>query len=212
MDCDTSLFDTAMSMLSYVATWQLTAGYQAARQRQSAHPTMTPFQAFPTADGWIVAGGAKEKFWRQLAGVLGRADLTTDPRFTDFGSRLTHRDELVAELNTAFRARTTADWVDALTSAGVPCAPVNTVAEALADPQVAARETVVETDHPRFGTVRAPASPVRVGDARRTHVRGPRHGEHSREVLADVCGYPPERIRALLDAGAVIDASVAAPR
>lgn len=207
LDCDTSLFDTAIAMLSYVATWQLTRDYAAERQPRSAHPSLTPFQAFRTADGWIVAGGSKEKFWRGLATVTGRPELITDPRYVSFADRLKHRESLTVELTEAFATRTSAAWLDDLTAAGVPCAPVNSVAEALADEQCAARDSVIETTHPRFGTVRAPAGPIRVGARRRTPERAPRHGEHTEAVLAEVCGYDRDRIEALLAAGVIRQAA-----
>jgi crotonobetainyl-CoA:carnitine CoA-transferase CaiB-like acyl-CoA transferase len=196
-DCDVSLFDTAYSMLSYVATWQLTRGHPTRRQARSAHPSITPFQAFPTADGWLVAGGSKEKFWVRMARAIGRQDLLEDERFTGFRSRLEHRDELVKILDSVFETRTTEEWVGVLADAGVPCAPVNDVRAALEDPQVAARDLMVETDHPRFGTVRSIASPVRAGPARGDHRRAPRQGEHNQQVLRDLLHYPPSRIAEL---------------
>jgi crotonobetainyl-CoA:carnitine CoA-transferase CaiB-like acyl-CoA transferase len=196
-DCDVSLFDTAYSMLGYVATWQLTEGYQAQRQAHSAHPSLTPFQAFPTADGWLVAGGSKEIFWERLARALSRPDLLADGRFMSFPARLRHRGVLVEILDSVFAAQTTEHWVKVLTGAGVPCAPVNDVPAALEDPQVAARGLVVETDHPRFGTVRSLASPVRAGPQDQRHQRAPRHGEDTEALLRDVLGYPESLVRRL---------------
>lgn len=203
LDCDVSLFDTAMSMLTYVATWQLTRGFESGRQARSAHPTMVPFQAFPTADGWIVAGGSKEKFFTQFAAAIGRADLAADPRFADFATRLRHRAELIAELDATLITGPSAEWLKRLTEAGVPCAPVNSVEQALEDPHTAARGLIVTTDHPRFGEVRSIASPVRAGSPRTRHTRGPRPGEHTREVLETLCGYSPERVDGLLAAGVI---------
>jgi len=207
MDCDVSLFDTAMSMLNYVATWQLTRGYVTHRQAQSSHPTLTPFQAFATADGWIVAGGSKEKFWRGIAVAIGRQELLHDPRFADFPARRENREALQALLGAAFAEAPSAYWVEELTKLGVPCAPVNTVAEALEDPQALARRSVVETQHPRFGSVRSVASAVRAGELRADHVRAPFHGEHTRAVLSEVCGYDEPRIEALLQAGTVMESA-----
>lgn len=203
LDCDTSLFDTAVAMLTYVGTWQLTRDYAAQRQPQSAHPTLMPFQAFPTADGWIVAGGSKEKFWQRLVRAVGRGDLADDPRYATFADRLAHREELVRQLNQAFSTTATAEWVVRLGEAGVPCAPVNTVAEALADPQCSARGNVISYDHPRFGQVRSLASPVRVGDGAAPPRRAPRHGEHTREVLAQVCHYDDDALAGLLAQGVI---------
>jgi len=162
-DCDIALFDTALAELMYVGTWAATAGYEPPRRRNSAHLSLVPFQNFATADGWIVIACPKEKFWQALCAVLGRPDLATDERFADFAGRDEGREELLAELDAAFAARPTAGWLEALAAAGIPSAPVNDVAAALADPQALARGSVVEAEHEHFGTVRTIASPLRVG-------------------------------------------------
>lgn len=202
MDCDVSLFDTALSMLSYPATWHLTRGFTPVRTSHSAHPSLVPFQNFATSDGWIVVACPKEKFWRNLTEAIGRPELAFDPRFEDFASRYAHRDELLAILGEVFLTRDTAYWLGALATAKVPSGPVNSVAAALAGPQVTARGLIVETDHPRFGTVRQVASPVRAGPPRSMHRRGPRRDEDAGYVLHELLGFSPERIAELRRAGA----------
>jgi crotonobetainyl-CoA:carnitine CoA-transferase CaiB-like acyl-CoA transferase len=161
-----------------------------------------PFQNFETADGWIVIACPKEKFWHALCDVLGRPDLAADGRFDDFAGRDRNRDVLLAELEAAFAARTTASWLEALAAAGVPSAPVNDVATALADPQAVARGAIVEAEHERFGTIRTIASPLRVGDERRPVERAPRRGEHTASVLAELCGYDEAAVESLAASGA----------
>jgi crotonobetainyl-CoA:carnitine CoA-transferase CaiB-like acyl-CoA transferase len=202
MDCDLSLFDTAVSLLTYVGTWHLTAGHVPERTPHSAHPSLIPFQSFPTADGWIVVACAKEKFWRRLAGVVGRPELADDPRFRDFATRREHAGALRRILAEAFGARPTADWVAALSGAGVPCGPVSGVREALRDPQTAARDLIVETAHPRFGTVRQLRSPVRVGETALPQRRAPARHEDAGAILGDLLGYAPARIDGLARQGA----------
>jgi crotonobetainyl-CoA:carnitine CoA-transferase CaiB-like acyl-CoA transferase len=201
-DCDIALFDTALAELMYVGTWTATAGYEPPRHRNSAHPSLVPFQNFATADGWVVIACPKEKFWRALCDVLGRLDLATDERYAGFAGRDRNRRELIAELDAAFAAEPTAFWLEALAAAGVPSAPVNDVAAALADRQAVARGAVVEVEHERFGTVRTIASPLRVGEERRPIERAPRRGEHTAEVLAELCGYDADQVASLTDAGA----------
>jgi len=202
LDCDVSLFDTAIGMLTYVGTWHLSAGHEPARTSRSAHPSLVPFQNFPTADGWIVVSCPKEKFWLRLAAAVGRAELAQDERFATFEARRANATALIAALDAAFRARPTDHWVAALTAVGVPCGPVNDVERALRDPQTAARDMIVTTDHPALGVVRQPASPVRAGPGRPAHRRAPRRHEDAQEILRDLLGYDDARRAALAAAGA----------
>jgi crotonobetainyl-CoA:carnitine CoA-transferase CaiB-like acyl-CoA transferase len=202
MDCDVSLFDAAISMLTYPAVWHLNGGFTPERMSRSAHPSLVPFQNFPTSDGWIVVGCAKEKFFVRLAEAIGLPELVSDPRFTDFEARRTHRDALIAILDEALRGRTSEEWLKVLGEAGVPCGPVNTVEQAFADPQTDARGMIVETEHPRWGTVRQPGSPVRVGDEPIAHRRAPFRNEDFDLVTRELLGYDDARIEALRAQGA----------
>ncbi len=185
----------------YLATWTATGGYEPRRMPNSAHPSIVPFQAFATADGWITIACAKQKFWERLCEVLDRRDLLEDPRFADFAARGAHRDELVPEIAAMVRRRTTREWTRILLDAGVPNGPVYEVAQALEDPHTLARGDVVEIDHPRFGTVRQVASPLRLSGASAPLRRAPLRGEHTDQVLLDVCGYSAEHVAQLRAAG-----------
>lgn len=189
MDCDLSLLDTAVSMLGYVATWQQTAGHETGRTPNSAHPSLVPFQNFRAADGWVVVGCAKEKFWRRLAAAVDRPELATDPRFATFADRSRNADVLLPMLEQIFATRTVDDWVTVLRQAGVPGGPVNTVAQAMTDEQVVARGAIVGVEHPRWGIVRSPASPVRVGPPRHDHRPAPARDADAEAVLGDLLGY-----------------------
>ena len=202
MDCDLSLFDVAIGMLSYPATWHLNAGYTPVRTAHSAHPSLVPFQNFETADGWIVVGCAKEKFWERLTEVIGHPELKEDARFADFASRQRNSADLIPMLTDLFRTRTTAEWLAVIEPAGIPTGPINSVAEALSDPQTAARGMLVETTHPIWGTVRAPASPLRVGEPPAEHRRAPSRNEDSADILGRLLGYPAARVEELASAGA----------
>ncbi len=204
-DCDVSLFETALHELMYIGPWAATHGYVPPRRKGSAHPTIVPFQNFEASDGWFVLGAAKQVFWERTCAVIGRPDLCADERFATMAGRNEHRDELVPVLEDVFRTRTKNDWVEALVAAGVPASHVNTVEEALVDPQTVAREDVVEHDHPTLGTVRSIRTPLRLScDGERLErepVRGPSRGEHTAAVLEELCGYAPERVAELAEAG-----------
>jgi crotonobetainyl-CoA:carnitine CoA-transferase CaiB-like acyl-CoA transferase len=192
-DCDVSLFETALAELNYVGTWAASRGYVPPRRRNSAHPSIVPFQNFETADGWIVVACPKEKFWRLLCGAIDRADLAEEfPRFADRNRR---RDELEPILEGAFRERTTGEWLAVLGAAGVPSAPVNDVPAALADARL------VGYEHPRLGTVRHVASPLRLSGPEPPVRPAPERGADTQQVLVELCGYEPERVRELAAAG-----------
>jgi crotonobetainyl-CoA:carnitine CoA-transferase CaiB-like acyl-CoA transferase len=206
-DCDVSLFETALHELMYVGTWVASRGFVPERLSESAHPSIVPFQNLPTADGWIVVACPKQKFWERLCEAIGRPELLEDPRFADFAGRHAHREEVVAELRETFVTRTTDEWLEVLGAAGVPNARVNEVAEALAEPQVEAREGIVESEHPNLGTVRQVATPLRVGTEPKPARRAPFRGEHTEEVLVELCGYTRDRIGELAAEGVFGDAA-----
>ncbi len=201
-DVDVSLLDTAVSMLSYFAIWTLNRDWTAERTRDSAHQTLVPAQNFPTRDGWIVIFCNKEKFWRDLVEALGAPGLAEDPRFGSFADRFANREALLPLLRERFLTRTTAEWLDRLRGR-VPCAPVNDVRQALADPQVLARDMIVEVDHPAFGPLREVRSPVRTEGEIRQPTRAPRLGEHTDVILREVLGYGEGTIARLRAAGVI---------
>jgi crotonobetainyl-CoA:carnitine CoA-transferase CaiB-like acyl-CoA transferase len=192
-DCDVSLLGTAQHELMYVGTWAASRGYVPPRRRNSAHPSIVPFQNFETADGWIVVACPKEKFWSLLCDAVDRPDLSEE--FPTFADRDRRRDELSPVLDEVFRERTSDEWLESLGRAGVPCAPVNDVAAALEEARL------VEYEHPRLGVVRQVASPLRLSGPEFPPRPGPARGEHTEEVLTAVCGYEPERVRALAESG-----------
>ncbi|MFZ4487186.1 MAG: CaiB/BaiF CoA transferase family protein [Candidatus Nanopelagicales bacterium] len=202
-DCDISLLEAALSMLNYLVAWAGTEGYEPQRVERSGHPTMVPFQNFPTADGWIVAGGSKEKFWTRMADALGRSDLTNDPRYATFDDRLANKASLIRELDAAFAQESTQHWLTVLADAGVPCAPINSIGEALHDPQVVARESIFTLTHPAFGDVTHAASPLRVGDEPQVRLPAPALGADTRTVLTDLLGYDASRIAQLAKDGVI---------
>lgn len=205
MDCDLSLYDTAISLLTYLATWHLTAGYTPGRTARSAHPSLVPFQTFPAKDGWLVMGCAKEKFWRRLTTAIERPELADDLRFATFADRAVHREQLQVILDDVLSSRTVAEWLAVLREAAVPCAPVNDVSQALRDEHTLARRMIVSTEHPRFGEVKQVASPIRVGPAPHKHARAPRRGEHTDQILRELLGYDDQQMTALTSAGAFGD-------
>lgn len=203
MDCDVSLYDTAITMLTYPATWHLNAGYVPARTRHSAHPSLVPFQAFQAKDGWLVVGCAKEKFWARLAEVVGHPEWAEpDSPYATFAGRQRHSEELLAKLEEIFKQRTVDQWLSVLYPASIPCGPINDVPAALREEHTEARGLIVETDHPRFGTVRQLASPVRVGDEQPVYRRAPLRNEDFDYVVREIIGLEGDRVAELQRQGA----------
>jgi crotonobetainyl-CoA:carnitine CoA-transferase CaiB-like acyl-CoA transferase len=199
---ETSLMEAAVQQTYWQSALFFATGVSAG-PTGSAHILTAPYQAFATRDGWINVGGANQANWERIAKVIGRPELVDDERFKTNGGRMRHRDELAALIGERLRERPSAEWISAFEAAGVPVGPVNTIGDMLADPQVAAREMVIEVDHPRAGRTRALGMPVKFSEARADLARpAPLLGQHSREVLADL-GYSAAEIEALHRAGAV---------
>ena len=201
-DVDISLLDTAVSMLSYFAVWTLNRDWIAERTPSSAHQTLVPAQNFPTRDGWIVIFCNKDKFWRDLVETLGAPELADDARFRTFGDRFAHKDALLPLLQARFATRSTEEWLDRLRG-HVPCAPVNDVRQALADPQVLARDMIVEVEHPDFGALKEVRSPVRTAGEIRDPARAPRLGEHTDQILREILSYSDGTIARLRETGVI---------
>lgn len=172
----------------------------------SAHPLTAPYQAFPTSDGWIVVGGANQSNWLRLVEVLEAPELAKDPRFLDNEQRMAHRKELEEELNRRFRTRSCSDWLACLEKAGLPAGPVYDIKQMHEDPQVLAREMVVEVEHTKLGPVKTPGLPIKFSDTPGGPRRGaPLLGEHTHEILREH-GFSAQEIEALIEAGAVLAA------
>lgn len=201
-DLELSLLDTAVSMLSYYAIWTLNRDWRAERVADSGHQSLVPAQNFPTRDGWIVVFCNKEKFWTALVETLELPELARDPRFATFADRAAHKHALVPLLRARFAERTTAEWLARLRGR-VPCAPVNTLAQALDDAQIAARDMIVEVKHPRFGVLRAVGTPVKTAGASPNPRPAPALGQHTDEILTSLLQYDAARIAALRASGAL---------
>jgi crotonobetainyl-CoA:carnitine CoA-transferase CaiB-like acyl-CoA transferase len=199
-DVDTSLIDTALALLSYPATWRLSADIETRRQSLSAHPTVVPFQFFATADGYIAVACAKEKFFHALAEALELPELLADPRFATFAARHKYRAELLVRLGARFAEQSTAAWLDRL-KGRVPCAPVREFAEA-ADPEaLAARGMLAVYDHPALGVVRSVGAPLRVSGYAPHYRASSDLGADTADLLSEL-GYDESDARRLVAAGA----------
>jgi crotonobetainyl-CoA:carnitine CoA-transferase CaiB-like acyl-CoA transferase len=199
---ETSLMEAAVQQTFWQAAMFFATGVNPG-PTGSAHILTAPYQAFPTKDGWINIGGANQSNWERIVKVIGRPELNDDPRFRTNGDRMKNLGELTPLIAEKLRARASAEWIRDFEAAGVPVGPVNRIGDMLADTQVAAREMVLEVDHPRAGKVKTLGLPIKLSDTPGGVRRAaPMLGEHSRSVLREL-GYDEARIDALCREGAV---------
>ncbi len=200
---DISLLDTQAALLTNVAANYLVGG-QPPRRLGNSHPSITPYEAFPARDRWFALAAANERQWAALCRAIGRPDLQDDPRFATNSDRVAHRAALRAELEAVFQTRDAGEWLTALRKAGLPCGPINTIPEVFAHPQAAAREMVLETEHPTAGTLHLPGFPYKLS-ATPAAVRRPppRLGEHTQEVLTGLLDYSEEEVTDLQRQGEI---------
>ncbi len=200
MDVDTSLFDTALHNLGYLATWYLQTGHNQGREPRGAHPSLVPSQLYATADGWLFVMCNKEVFWPVLAEKLGHPEWGGDPRFARFRDRLANRAELNRLLEAEFAGRTTAAWLAHLQGA-VPCSPVFDVAQALENPFVAGSDRIAAFED-TSGPVRMLAGPLRVPGAEPPRRAGPALGADTDTILRAL-GLGSEEVADLRNRGVV---------
>ena len=198
LDCQVALLENAFGR--YFATGETPTALG------TRHPSATPFQAFATRDGWLVVAifGGSTTQWPLFCAAIGHPELMDDPRYQTSWDRTQHIEVLEPIISAALSQRTTAEWLDELVPMGVPCGPVNRVDQVAADPQVAAREMLVERPHARLGTWTYVNTPVRLsrtpGELR---ADPPALGEHTAEVLGRLLGVPGEEVEALRRDGVV---------
>ena len=200
---DTSLLEAGVTTTYWQSAICLATG-KSPGAIGSAHPLSAPYQALQTQDGWINLGAANQANWKRLVEVIEQPELANDPRFLDNPARMKNLPALIEILTGRFRTRTTSDWLARLEAAGVPAGPVLSIGEMLTDPQVLAREMVVEVEHSRLGRMKTLGPPVKFS-ATPGEVRhgAPQLGQHTREVLKEY-GYGDADIAALTGKGDVI--------
>jgi crotonobetainyl-CoA:carnitine CoA-transferase CaiB-like acyl-CoA transferase len=199
---DTSLFEAGIIHTYWQSAIRLATGVSPGPMG-SAHPLNAPYQAYPTADGWINVGAANQSNWLRLLDAIEAPELAEDPRFAANPGRMGNLDELTAVLSAIFKRRTTADWLAVLERAGVPAGPVLTIAEMHDHPQTRARDMVVKVEHEKAGPVETLGLPIKFSRTPGGVRRGaPTFGQDSRALLAEL-GYGEDEIDRLAGSGAI---------
>jgi CoA:oxalate CoA-transferase len=191
LDCQVAILENA------IARYEVSG--QVPTPLGTAHPSITPFEAFPTKDSWIIVAAGNDKLWQQLCRALGREDLLGRSELASNDLRTENRATVEEELQRTFRTRTTAEWTEVLEHAQVPASPINTVDKVLAHPQVQARHMVVETAFPDGQRLRIAGNPVKMStfDDDRDVPPMPALGQHTDAILSQFLGLGAEKIAEL---------------
>jgi crotonobetainyl-CoA:carnitine CoA-transferase CaiB-like acyl-CoA transferase len=200
---DLALLDTQVAVLANQAMNYLVTGV-APQRLGNSHPNIVPYQVFATSDGYIIVAVGNETQFARMCEVIGRPDLASDERFATNAARVNHRGEIVAILHGIFVTRTMRDWLDALERVGVPCGPINTIADVFADPQVQARGLRIDLPHTAIGTVPSVANPIKYSATPISYRSAPPMlGADTDEVLREMVGVTSAEIARLRKAGIV---------
>ena len=168
------------------------------------HPSVTPFQAFPTKDGWIVIAVGNDSIWQRFCNAIRQPELLEEERFSTNASRTRARDQLVGILEKTIRQRSTEAWLEVLRGADVPCSPIHSIDQIVNDPVVAHRQMLAAIQQPGAGRLSIAASPFRMSvTPGRVYSPAPLQGEHTIEVLRDLLEYEEDSIRILREQGIV---------
>jgi crotonobetainyl-CoA:carnitine CoA-transferase CaiB-like acyl-CoA transferase len=201
---DMALFDSQLTWLANAGSNFLNAGVSPERWG-NAHPSIVPYDVFRGSDGrHFVVGVGTEPLWKRFVKVMGLEDgAGRDERFQTNALRTKNRDALMPAVQKLFVTRTSIEWLDALARAEIPAAAINTVAEAVNDPQTKSRGLIVQLEHPALGAVRSIANPIRFSHTPVSYrMPPPVLGEHSGDILRDL-GYSGEEIAKARNEGAV---------
>ena len=194
---DLSLLDVQISLLTYMATMQTLSGVNP-EPIGNAHFVHVPYNSFTTKDGFVVIAVITDAFWQGLLNIVDVDNLRKE-EFKSSTGRLQNQKFIESELNKKLSTETSEHWINALNSAKVPCAPINSFSQALSDEQVIHRNMVVEVDHPDGGKVKMPGNPIKLSYTDEDSFSPPPHlGQHTKETLIEWCNYSESEIEELI--------------
>src|SRR5260221_9965435 len=181
-----SLFETAMGLLGYNLQSYWERGVQPPKCG-SSHESLCPYQAFEAADGPIMIGVANDNLWRKFCGVAGLNAIVDDPRFRTNADRVAHREETLGHVQAALKQNSVMHWNEVLSNVGVPCAPINSIAQLLDHPHTRASGIIVDYEHQTAGQLKGVGHPVLINGAERRAGRPPPVlGQHTDDVLGEI--------------------------
>ena len=194
---DLSLLDVQISLLTYMATMQTLSGVNP-EPIGNAHFVHVPYNSFTTKNGFVVIAVITDAFWQELLNIVDIDNLRKE-EFKNSTGRLQNQKFIESELNKKLSTETSEHWINALNSAKVPCAPINSFSQALSDEQVIHRNMVVEVEHPDGGIVKMPGNPIKLSYTDEDSFSPPPHlGQHTKETLIEWCNYSESEINELI--------------
>ena len=183
---DTSLLEGGIAYTFWESAMYFATG-EVPGPKGSAHRLTAPYQAFETSDGYVNIGAANQANWERLCAAIGREELVSDSRFVEPRDRMNNLNELIETLEQTFSQKSSEYWLDTLDAAGVPAGPIYDIQQVYEDPQVRAREMVVETDHPVAGRTSNIGIPIKLSETPgRFRMPAPTLGQHTDEVLREL--------------------------
>jgi crotonobetainyl-CoA:carnitine CoA-transferase CaiB-like acyl-CoA transferase len=200
---ETSLLETAVSLLTNVASSYLVSGNEPKRYGNS-HPSIAPYEVFRARDRWFTLGVANNKQWEVLCSVLESPELIADPRFDSNLNRVANISELRETLNRIFSTRLAGEWLDDFRKASLPSSPINTLPEVFEHPQVLARCMAIPAEHPTVGEMQVTGFAYNLSSTpANVRLAPPLLGQHTDEVLSEQCNYDPVKIKTLHEQGVI---------
>ena len=201
---DVSMMDTAVSWMTYIAGSYFANGKIPPRMG-GAHPSIVPYQVFETGDGkYLLIGCGNDRLFANLCGVIGLEALVDDPLYRKNEGRVENRETLIPLIQCEFMKLPRDSWLTQLRASGVPCAPVNAIDEVFSDPQLLHRGMLVEMNHPEIGDIKQIGAPIKFSETPCVvDTPPPMLGEHTDEVLMELCGYSASEINELRINGVV---------
>jgi formyl-CoA transferase len=183
---DISLFDSQIAMLANVAGNYLISG-DIPKRYGNAHANIVPYQTFQASDAWFVLAVGNDRQFERLCQGMGKLELVSDVRFVTNSERVNHRDELIAILKPIFLERTANEWLSMFEAARIPCGPISTLDQVFAEPQVGAREMLVQIQHPQIGALQLVGSPLKFSETPVEYrLPPPGLGAHTEELVKEL--------------------------
>ena len=200
---DVAMLDSLVAVLENAVVRYFATG-EVPQPLGSRHPAITPFEAFASADGYVIIAIGNDTLWEKFCEHVGRRELISDARFRTNADRTANHSELFPILSEILRQRTTDAWIDALEKIGVPCGPINAMDKVVNHPQVQAREMITQVVHQITGAVEVPGIPIKLSETPGSvNAPAPSLGEHTTAVLTELLGMRLDEVERLRQEGVV---------